>query len=329
MDLLEFKHPYNIIFAVLPIACCVFFFLGSRKKERILNRLNIKTVSKYRILRSVLSVLGLGLILFSLLGPQSLISVSKVHKEGLDIYFLIDTSNSMLVEDVKPNRISMAKNIIENIIDKLEGDKIGFIPFSSAAYIQMPLTDDYQLARMFLDVIDTNMIGGGGTNIGTALNLAQKSFNNTSSADRVVIILSDGEEHSSNSVDVLKSIVDDRLKVFTIGIGTDKGGLVPDFDPSGNHKIGYKKDKNGEFVMSKLKADTLKDIASLGNGTYYQVPLNSSEISSLIKKISSLKRDNYSEHEIRRYKQLYQYFLGPGIILFLIAYFLPERRVIT
>lgn len=294
-----------------------------------MNRLNTKTVSKYRILRSVLSVLGLGLILISLLGPQSLIGVTKVHKEGLDIYFLIDTSNSMLVEDVKPNRISMAKNIIESIIDKLEGDRIGFIPFSSAAYIQMPLTDDYQLARMFLEVIDTDMIGGGGTNIGTALNLAQKSFNNTSSADRVVIILSDGEEHNSNSLNVLKSISDDRLKVFTIGIGTEKGGLVPDFDPSGAKKTGYKKDKNGEFVMSKLEADTLKDIASAGNGAYYQASLGSGEISSLTKKISSLKRDNYSENEIKRYKQLYQYFLGPGILMFLIAYLIPERRVLT
>lgn len=329
MALLEFKHPFNIIFAVLPLACCILLFLGSRKKERILNRLNIKTVSKYRVLRSVLSVFGLGLILFSLLGPQSFIGVTKVHKEGLDIYFLIDTSKSMLVEDVKPNRISMAKNIIESIIDKLEGDRIGFIPFSSAAYIQMPLTDDYQLARMFLDAIDTDMIGGGGTNIGTALNLAQKSFNDTSSADRVVIILSDGEEHSSNSVDVLKSIGDDRLKVFAIGIGTEKGGLVPEYDSSGAQKTGYKKDKNGEFVMSKLKADTLKDIASIGNGAYYQASISGNEIPSLTQKISSLKRDNYNEHEIKRYKQLYQYFLGPGILLFLVAYLLPERRNVT
>lgn len=329
MDLFEFKYPFNILFAVLPLASCILLFLGSRKKERILNMLNIKTVSKYRILRSILSVLGLGLILISLLGPQSFMGVTKVHKEGLDIYVLIDTSKSMLVEDIKPNRISRAKNIIESIIDKLEGDRIGFIPFSSAAYIQMPLTDDYQLARMFLDVIDTEMIGGGGTNIGTALNLAQKSFNEASSADRVIIILSDGEEHNSKSIDALKSINDERLKIFAIGVGTEKGGLVPDYDSSGIQKTGYKKDKNGEFVMSKLNADILKNIASTGNGAYYQASLTGEEISSLTKKISSLKRDNYNEHEIKRYKQLYQYFLGPGILLFLIAYLLPERRSVT
>lgn len=326
MNLFEFKYPFNIVYILLPLASCILLFLGYRKKEKILNLLNIKTVRKYRVFRSLLAILGLGLILFSLLGPQSFIGVSKVHKEGLDIYVLIDTSKSMLAEDIKPDRLNRAKKIIESLIDKLEGDRIGFIPFSSAAYIQMPLTDDYQLARMFLDVIDTDMIGGGGTNVGTALSLAQKSFNDTSSSDRVVIILSDGEEHTSNSVDILKSIKDARLKVFTIGIGSEKGGLVPDFDSTGTQKTGYKKDKNGEFVMSKLNSETLKNIASTGNGAYYQATLTGEEIASLTKKISSLKRDTYNTDEVRRFKQLYQYFLGPGILLFLIAYLLPERR---
>jgi len=326
LDLFNLKYPFNIIFGILPLASCILLFLGSKKKERILNVLNIKTVKNFRALRSIFVVLGLGLILFSLLGPQSFIGVTKVHKEGLDIYVLIDTSKSMLVEDIKPDRLSRAKNIVENLIDNLDGDRIGFIPFSSAAYIQMPLTDDYQLARMFLDVIDTDMIGGGGTNVGTALSLAQKSFNESSSSDKVVIILSDGEEHTSNSVDILKSIKDERLKIFTIGIGTEKGGLVPDFDSAGVKKTGYKKDKNGEFVMSKLNAETLKNLASTGDGVYYQASLTGEEISSITKKISSLKKDTYNTDEIKRFKQLYQYFLGPGILLFLIAYLLLERR---
>lgn len=326
-DVFEFKYPINILYIILPLAIFAFMLLGRKKKEKILGILRLKTMPKFRVIRSACAILGLSLILVSLLGPQSFIGVSKVHKEGLDIYVLIDTSKSMLVEDIKPDRLSRAKNIIENIISKLDGDRIGFIPFSSAAYIQMPLTDDYQLARMFLDVIDTDMIGGGGTNVGTALSLAYKSFNETSSADRVVIILSDGEEHESKSLDVLNSINDDRLKVFTIGIGTEKGELVPDFDATGTQKTGYKKDQNGEFVMSKLNADVLKNLASAGNGMYYQSALAGDEISALTNKISSLKRDNYNTDEIRRFKQLYQFFLLPGLLLFLIAYLLPERRV--
>ncbi|WP_010246555.1 VWA domain-containing protein [Acetivibrio cellulolyticus] len=326
MNFIEFKYPFNIIYIILPLASCILLILGYKKKERILNLLRIKTVKRFRILRTVLAVLGLALILFSLLGPQSFIGLAKINKEGLDIYVLIDTSKSMLAEDIKPDRLSRAKNIIESIIDNLEGDRIGFIPFSSAAYIQMPLTDDYDLARMYLDVIDTDMIAGGGTNVGTALNLAENSFEETSSADRVVIILSDGEEHNSNSVDILKSFNDEHLKVFTIGIGTAKGGLVPDYGSDGGQKSGYKKDSNGEFVMSKLNSETLKKLASTGKGSYYQSSLTGDEIASLTKKISSLKKDTYKADEVRRFKQLYQFFLGPGILLFLIAYLLPERR---
>lgn len=326
MNSFEFRYPLNIIYIIFPVASLIFLILGYRKRERILSLLKIKNFNKFKILKTTLAVLGLGLMLFSLLGPQSFIGLEKVKKEGLDIYVLIDTSKSMLAEDIKPDRLSRAKNIIENIIDNLNGDRIGFIPFSSAAYIQMPLTDDYDLARMFLDVIDTDMIGGGGTNVGTALSLAEKSFSDTSSADRVVIILSDGEEHNSNSVDVLKSFKDERLKVFTIGIGTEKGGLVPDYGSTDEQKTGYKKDKSGEFVMSKLNSETLQKLASEGKGSYYQSSLTGNEIASLTKKISSLKKDTYKTDEVRRFKQLYQFFLGPGILLFLAAYLLPERR---
>lgn len=323
---MEYKYPLNIIWIILPLACCTFLVMGYRKKERILKLLKIEFGIKYRVIRTALMALGFCLILFSLLGPQTFIGLAEVKKEGLDIYVLFDTSKSMLVEDIKPNRISRAKNIVASIIDKLDGDRIGFIPFASASYVQMPLTDDYQLASMFLDVIDTDMIGGGGTNIGTAIKLAYNSFEQTSSSDRVIIILSDGEEHNQNSVDVLKEIGDERLKVYTVGVGTKEGGLVPVYDSMGEQKTGYKKDGNGDFVMSKLHTDTLKELASFGRGKYYQSLLSGDETGSLIKDISSLKRDTFKTEEIRRFKQIYQYFLAPGILLFLIAYLLPERR---
>jgi Ca-activated chloride channel family protein len=270
--------------------------------------------------------IAIGLIVFSLLGPQKLKGLTEVNRKGLDIYVLIDTSKSMLAEDIKPNRISRARKIVENIIDNLEGDRIGFIPFSSSAFVQMPLTDDYDLAKMFLKVIDTDMIGGGGSNVGTAISLADKSFDQTSSADKVVIVLSDGEEHDSNSLEVLKKINDDNLKVFTIGIGTDKGGLIPVYDPITNDVIDYKKDQNGQPVMSKLNSDILKRLASSGDGAYYQSSLTGEEINSLINDIRYLKRDVLKTRKLKRYRLLYQYFLGAGILLFVLAYLIPERR---
>lgn len=290
-----------------------------------MNTLRISTKMKFKVSRIVLITVGLSFMAFSLLGPQVFQGFTEVKRTGMDIYVLIDTSKSMLVEDIQPNRINRAKKIIGDIIDNLKGDRIGFIPFSSDAYIQMPLTDDYQLARMFLDVIDTDMIGGGGTNVGAAIKLANDSFQRASSADRVIIVLSDGEEHDSGSLDVLKGMNDKHTKIFTIGIGSEKGGLIPVYDSKNEKKIGYKKDNNDNFITSHLNPDMLEKLADLGNGPYYHSSLSGDETGLLLKDISSLKRGNTAARKMRRFNQLYQYFLGTGILLFLIACLLPER----
>ncbi|MCT4688182.1 VWA domain-containing protein [Vallitalea sp.] len=326
MNGLEFRYPFNVIYIIILIACLAVFILGYYKKKKILILLKFDAKVRFISVKIILMTIAIGLIVFSLLGPQKLKGLTEVNRKGLDIYVLIDTSKSMLAEDIKPNRISRARKIVENIIDNLEGDRIGFIPFSSSAFVQMPLTDDYDLAKMFLKVIDTDMIGGGGSNVGTAISLADKSFDQTSSADKVVIVLSDGEEHDSNSLEVLKKINDDNLKVFTIGIGTDKGGLIPVYDPITNDVIDYKKDQNGQPVMSKLNSDILKRLASSGDGAYYQSSLTGEEINSLINDIRYLKRDVLKTRKLKRYRLLYQYFLGAGILLFVLAYLIPERR---
>lgn len=325
MGNLELKNPSNFIYIILPIASLCIFILGMVKKERILAALKLNIKTAFKIVRVFLLVIGLTLVFFSLLGPQTFVGFDEVERKGLDIYFLIDTSNSMLTEDIQPNRIERAKKIIEGIIDSLEGDRIGFIPYSSAAYIQMPLTDDYELAKMFLDVIDTDMIGGGGTNAGKAIKLASESFKSSSNSDKVIIILSDGEEHNTNSIEVLNSIRDEHLKVYTIGIGTEKGGLIPVYDDTGR-RIDYKKDSVGEYVMSKLDRKTLQELASGGNGAYYQSTGSIDEINLLTGDISNLKRGAIKTDQIRRFKQLYQYFLAAGIMCIAAAWLLPEGR---
>jgi len=239
---------------------------------------------------------------------------------------LIDTSKSMLVTDIAPDRITVAKRIVANLLDNLNGDRVGFIPFSSDAYIQLPLTDDYQLARMFLDVIDTEMISGGGTNLAAAVKLANDSFKRTSSADRVIIIISDGEEHEGASVDVLRGITDDQLKIFTIGVGTEKGGLVPVYNEAGNTIVDYIRDRNGEFVTSRLNADTLRQLAHDGRGAYFQATLQGSETAYLLGELDTLKRGEFEARSIKRFNQMFQYFLGAGLLLTALAWFLPEKR---
>ena len=323
---LEYKYPYNILYLMLAIAAVLLFILAFGKKEKILASLHFKYKIRFKVLRSALLFIGLSLIVFSLLGPQVFAGYSEVKKTGMDIYVIIDTSKSMLVTDIKPDRLTVAKKIVENLLGYLEGDRIGFIPFASNAYIQMPLTDDYQLARMFLDVIDTDMISGGGTNLAAALKLANDSFKRASGADKVILILSDGEEHDGASQNFIKSINDEHLKIFAIGVGTEKGGLVPVYNDAGDTVIDYMKDDNGNPVTSRLRPETLITLAQDGNGLYYQASLQGTELSSLIDQLSNLKRGDLAEEKIRRFKLLYQYFLGSGLLLFLIAWFLPEER---
>jgi len=310
----------------LAIAAVVFFIIAFRKKDRIIAALSLNYKSRFKALRAALLLTGMGLISFSLLGPQVFAGYVEVAKSGTDIYVLIDTSKSMLVTDIAPDRITVAKRIVGNLLDNLDGDRVGFIPFSSDAYIQMPLTDDYQLARMFLDVVDTDMISGGGTNLAAAVKLANDSFKRASSGDRVIIIISDGEEHEGASADVLRGITDDRLKIFTIGVGTEKGGLVPVYNDAGNTIVDYMKDSSGNLVTSRLNADTLRQLALDGRGAYYQANLQGTETAYLLGELAALERDEFEARSIKRFNQMYQYFLGAGILLTLLAWFLPERR---
>ena len=323
---MEFKYPHNIFYMIFAAAAVVFFVLSFGKKEKIMAMLHLNDKIPFKILRSVFLCTALSLTAFSLMGPQVFTGYTEVSKTGLDIYVIMDTSKSMLVSDIKPDRITLAKKIVENLLNHLDGDRIGFIPFASDAYIQMPLTDDYQLAHMFLAVMDTDMIGGGGTNLAAAIKLANDSFKRTSSADKVILILSDGEEHAEAIRGVLKNIADDTLKIYTIGVGTEKGGLVPIYNNAGDTVLDYMKDEIGNPVTSRLNAENLIKLAKDGGGSYYQATLQGIDTSSLIKELSALKRDTSDPEKIKRFTPLYQYFLAGGILLFMIVWFMPEKR---
>lgn len=309
---------------VIPVAILTILILGWRKKSRILAKLRLGITMKHEGLRIAMMFLGLAIISVALLGPQKLDGTMEVKRESLDIYVLLDTSKSMLVEDIVPNRLEREKQIVRNILDELDGDRIGFIPFSSSAYIQMPLTDDYNMAKLFLDVVDTDMIGGGGSDIGKAIKLAHDSFKRISSGDKVILIISDGEEHDKDSEKVLEKIMDDQLKVYAIGVGTSNGGLIPIYNSSGQIDS-YKKDKNGNPVMSKLHDTTLKALTKIGNGRYYRSTVDGSEVKSFLTNVSKLEKDGKKSLEINQYKQLFPYFLGIGILIFLLGYLIPIR----
>lgn len=319
---LEFSNLDNLIYFLVPIIVLVILIFAYQKRDRIIKALRLNIEYKFKIIKPSLIVIGIILITVSLLGPQILKGHREVEKEGLDIYILIDVSKSMLAQDVKPNRLARTKKSIESLLNSLQGDRVGFIPFSSDAYIQMPLTDDYYLAELFLEVIDTDMIAGGGTNIASAINLAQKSFDKSSQGDRVILIFSDGEEGNRKGVATAKE--SKEVKIYTVAMGTKKGALIPEYDSNGN-RSGYKRDQSGNYVNSKLNPVGLEKIAQAGDGRFYLSTIEGNEIDKLVDDISRLKRDKSRKDKVKKFSKIYQYFLGSGLLIFLIGYFLDER----
>jgi len=324
---IDFLYLENSIFIIFPILVLVIIWLGYKKKASILAFFKLSFNSKFKLLRFISLFIGLGLISLALLGPMTEIGVTEVKSSGLDIYVLIDTSKSMLVEDVLPSRIEKSKTLVEDLINQLDGDRIGFIPFASTAYVQMPLTDDYDLARMFVDVIDTDMISGGGSNVAKALEVAKASFDLSATGDKVILVISDGEEQSGEATLITEAMEEDQIHVYTIGMGTIEGGLIPEYNTLTNEKLGYKKDNEGHAIVSKLNESMLRSIAADTDGAYYQSTLSSNEISDIINEFTKLNKSDIKTNQVKNYEHFYQYFLGVGVLLLFLGLVYPERRM--
>jgi len=324
---IEFLYLKNSIYSILSILILVIIWFGYKKKARILQFFKLHFNSRFKFLRFLSLFVGLSLISVALLGPTKEMGMTKVQSSGLDIYILIDTSKSMLVEDVLPSRIEKGKMLMEDLVNQLDGDRIGIIPFASTAYVQMPLTDDYDLTKMFINVIDTDMISGGGSNVAKAIEVAKNSFDLSATGDKVILVISDGEEHDDKATTITKSIEEDQIHIYSIGMGTSEGGLIPEYDTQTKQKLGYKKDSEGHAIMSKLNESMLIAISGETNGTYYHSMLASNEISDLMNEFSGLKKSDKKTRQVKNYEHFYQYFLGIGLLLLFVGLIFPERRM--
>ncbi|HCL57910.1 MAG TPA: magnesium chelatase [Spirochaetia bacterium] len=311
----------SIAFAGILAAIFLFIF-GFKKRKEIIEMIRFKVDVHNQFFKKTLMVSGLFFITLSLLDPKILTGFIPIKEKGLDIYFLIDVSKSMLSEDVKPNRLERVKQSILELLDLLPGDRVGLIPFASDAYIQLPLTDDYEMVKMFLDSVDTEMMGGGGTNIAKALEISKDSFENAGNGERVLILFSDGEEHNEEALKAAKKL--SKIRIYTLGVGSLEGSLIPELDRNGN-KIGFKKDSEGNYITSKINLKLLNDLALSASGRSYTLSLAGNEIHLLYDELEFLKRGEKKESQSKDYFRLYQFFLGFGILLFLLGYFYESK----
>ena len=311
---MEFGNLENLIYFIFPVLSLILLIMGYDKKKKGLKFLNISNNKKINFFKIFFITIGTILVCISLLSPQKLIEEKEVERKGNSIYILMDTSRSMLTKDIYPNRIERAKTIAKNIILNLKGDKVGIIPFSDSAYIQMPLTDDYKISENFINVIDTNLLSGGGTNIFEGLSIANKSFEETETENKIVLVISDGGDTDDKTLDFIKK---NNLKIYSVGVGTNKGSVIPD-----NKKSGFIKDENGNIVVSSLNSKFLKEMSEISNGKYFEVNNLSDNTKEFIYDMETLDKSKIKDEKISIYEKYFQWFLGIGLLFILIGYFL-------
>lgn len=316
---MEFGNLQNFICLIFPLILLLIMILGMRKRKDILNILKLRNKRRISIIKILLLTLGSVLVVISLLSPPKEIEDEEIEVKGMNIYVLIDTSRSMLTEDVYPNRLEAGKRVLTNLIQSLKGDRVGFIPFSDSAYIQMPLTDDYNITQNYINAIDTTLISGGGTELYQALELAEKSFKEIGSENKTVIVISDGGDFDKKSLDFVK---ENKIDVYSIGVGTKEGNVIPEY--LNGVKRGFIKDESGSAVISKLNSDFLQKISNENNGKYYEVNNLVDTSKNFVNDTINLERKNQRNEKTKNYEKYFQYPLALGILFILIGYLLKE-----
>lgn len=315
---MEFGNREFIPFFLIPLGIVIISFQGLRKKEKILNFFNYRYNKKMELFKVGLYFLGTQLLVVALLSPQIPGEKQEQEVKGGDIYILIDTSRSMMAEDIYPNRLERGKEAIKNILRGLNGDRVGFIPFSDSAYIQMPLTDDYKMAENYLDVIDSQLISGGGTKLTEALKIAEKSFENSSAQERTVLIISDGGEEDKELIEYLKKT---KLKIFSVGIGGDKPIVIPEY--KNGVKGGFIRDSSGNPATTRLNSELLKGISGRG---YYEISTLKDNSINFLKDTNNIEKKIRRKEVGREYKRYFQIPLLMGILLIFLGFFLRGGR---
>lgn len=330
----RFARPeYLHLLYLLPVLTVVFFFLFKKQYQNLKNfadeNLFKVLVPNHSRLKSWIKFLimltALALIILAAANPQIGTRLEEVKQSGIDIFIALDVSLSMSAEDIKPNRLEKAKMQISNLIRKLRGNRIGLIIFSGQAYIQIPLTTDYSAANLFLSAVDFRSVPQPGTAIGPAIDLAVKSFDYNANTQKVIIIITDGEDHEGNIFESVDKAVNKKIKIFTIGLGSPEGVPMPIYNNQGA-VIGFKKDRDGNIALTRLNEPILQEIAAKGNGAYYRGNNFEDYLDKIFNELSSIEKTEFGTKKVTDYEDRFYYFLAPAIILLIIEFLLSERK---
>ena len=326
----EPKYFYLFIAIAILLLFYMLSWLWKVRKQRefasssLLSRLSPQKSVFKPVLKMVFVLLGLSFLVVAMVNPKMGTQLKTVKRQGVDIVFALDVSKSMLAEDIAPNRLEKSKQIISKIIDKLGSDRVGIIVYAGNAYPLLPITTDHGAAKMFLQNANPEMVSSQGTAINEALQLSKTFFDDDTQTNRFLFIISDGEDHEENSGKIAKEIVDLGIRTYTIGVGSNKGSPIP-LKKNGKFQ-GYKKDKKDEVVITKLNVETLKDIASNGDGKYIYGNKTSKTIEYVEELLLKADKKEFESKQFSDYKDQFQWFVAFGLIFLVLDVFLLDKK---
>lgn len=329
----RFEEPtYFILFVIIPIIIAIFLLVLWWKKKtqkkfadsNLLKQLAPdKSVFK-PVLKLFFLLIGLSFLIISLANPKMGTKLKTLKREGVDVVFALDVSKSMLAEDIAPNRLEKAKQIIAKTIDKLGSDRVGIIIYAGNAYPLLPITTDHAAANMFLQSASPDMVSSQGTAINEALNLAKTFYNNDEQTNKFLVIISDGEDHQEETKQMAQNLTNEGVKIYSIGIGTERGGPIP-MKLNGS-LIGYKKDRKGETVITQRKPKVLQEIAEISNGFYIDGNKTDKPVKEIEKIITNAQKSEFETKQFSDYKDQFQWFIALGLLFLLIDVFFFEKK---
>jgi Ca-activated chloride channel family protein len=332
--MLRFEHKeYFFLLLLIPIVISIYFYVQYQTKKQLEKIGNIDLMKRLMPDRnekkSLLKFIALNVVLFFLIlalaQPQMGTKMEKVQRKGIDIMIALDVSKSMLSQDVAPSRLEKSKLLIQTLLKNLDGDRVGLVIFAGNAYLQMPLTVDYSSILLYLRSITTNSVPTQGTIITDALEKSEAAFKETDKKHKAIIVITDGEDHEENAINMAEELASDGTKVFTVGVGTANGGTIPVYDQNGQI-TGEKKDENGAVIISKMNANMLQALAKGGNGNYYVLDNTKQVAEFLSKDIAKMETKTINDKVFTDFVEQFQYFLIFALLVLMADLFITYRK---
>lgn len=330
---MTFANPQFLIALILVPSAALFLLWAGRRRQRALARLGdaplIRRLSatvneRGRHWQAALGLFALAMLILAIARPQWGSETQEIDQEGLQVVVALDVSQSMLAQDIEPTRLDRAKLEIRDLARHLNGDEIGVVPFSGAAFLQVPLTSDYTTALTYLENAGPGLISRPGTVIGEAIRTATAAFDPKLASQKVLVVMTDGEDVESDPLAAAREAADQGVLIYTIGFGTPEGEVVPETDPSGR-VLGAKQDAQGNAVISRMDEATLQKLAETGGGTYYRAAPDGGELVSLLAEIGGLQKAQLQSRQAVRQIERYPIFLALALAALVLAELIPDR----